>query len=88
MKSASLLAGQRAVLEVACTMRRTVAMLDGSADMLERMADLASATVAVDLRRHAGAVRAIRLQVAGPPHRSRASGEADADSQFEAGSAD
>ncbi|WP_170221587.1 hypothetical protein [Allostella humosa] len=48
-------------------MRKTVALLDESAEMLDRLAALAATDVALDLTRHAAAVRAIRRQVAGPP---------------------
>ena len=62
-----LLPGEGEARHVASTMRRAVAMLDGSADLLDRLAALASGDVAADLGRHAEAIRAIRRQVAGPP---------------------
>lgn len=62
-----MLPGAQDVVQVACAMRETVAMLDGSADMLEALAGMASADVAGDIYRHAETIRAIRRQVAGPP---------------------
>ena len=53
--------------QVVFTMRRAIALLDDSADMLERLGRLGRDDVTADFHRHAAAIRAIRRQVAGPP---------------------
>ena len=53
--------------QVVSTMRRAIALLDDSADILERLGSLGTDDVTADFRRHADAIRAIRRQVAGPP---------------------
>lgn len=62
-----MLPGEDEARRIAGTMREAVAALDRSADLLDRLAAIAAADVAVDLGRHAEAVRAIRRRVAGPP---------------------
>lgn len=61
------LPGEDEVRQVAGAMRATVAMLDGTAELLERLASMAANDVAGDFQRHAEAIRAIRRQVAGSP---------------------
>ena len=68
------LPGEDEVRQVAGTMRATVAMLDGTAELLERLALMAADDVADDFQRHAEAIRAIRRQVAGAPGECRSPG--------------
>ena len=65
------LPGEGEVRQIAGTMRETVAMLDATAELLERLASMAANDVADDFQRHADAIRAIRRQVAGSPDECR-----------------